>query len=72
MLPKLLTPGEDMRETIINSHTSEVIRYMLTKIHTPTPPPISCKGMSSKFCNPDLLRFSLHQFEVLEETKVQM
>jgi hypothetical protein len=39
MLPKLLTPGEDMRETIINSHTSEVIRYMLTKIHTPPPPP---------------------------------
>jgi len=69
MLPKLLTPGEDMRETI-NSHTSEVIRYMLTKINPP--PPISCKGMSSKFCNPDLLRFSLHQFEVLEETKVQM
>jgi hypothetical protein len=39
MLPKLLTPGEDMRETI-NSHTSEVIRYMLTKIHTPATPHI--------------------------------
>jgi hypothetical protein len=36
MLPKLLTPGEDMRETI-NSHTSEVIRYMLTKINPPAP-----------------------------------
>jgi hypothetical protein len=69
MLPKLLTPGEDVRETI-NSHTSEVIRYIADK--NQPHPPISCKGMSSKFCNPDLLRFSLHQFEVLEETKVQM